>query len=131
MIGINIQASTFIDASAVGAIDDMPGYRERMERARIAVDAARVVEIPVVFVQVVHCLADRPGTALVVEQMGVFPSEYVVPKRRYSAFYGTDLEILLKGLKAETLILVGWADRCLRALHVRRCASGRLLRAGD
>lgn len=125
LIVIDIQASTFIDASAVRAIDNMPGYRERMERARLAVDAARAASIPVVFIQEVHrpdgidfgreldgaedvhCLEDRPGTALAVEQMGILPSDYRVPKRRYSAFYGTDLEILLRGLKAETLILVG------------------------
>ena len=35
------------------------------------------------------------------------PGEYYVPKRRYSAFFGTDLEILLKGLRVKTLILVG------------------------
>ena len=35
------------------------------------------------------------------------PDEYLVKKRRYSAFFGTDLQILLGGLKAETLVLCG------------------------
>ena len=33
--------------------------------------------------------------------------EYKMMKRRYSCFFGTDLEILLKGLKVDTLYLVG------------------------
>jgi nicotinamidase-related amidase len=33
--------------------------------------------------------------------------EYQIAKRRYSCFFGTDLEILLKGLQASTLILIG------------------------
>jgi len=35
------------------------------------------------------------------EEVDYRPGDYFVPKRRYSAFYGTDLEILLKGLKAK------------------------------
>ncbi|HXF81564.1 MAG TPA: cysteine hydrolase [bacterium] len=33
--------------------------------------------------------------------------EPVVVKRRYSAFYGTDLELVLRGLRAETLFILG------------------------
>jgi nicotinamidase-related amidase len=54
----------------------------------------------------VHCLEGEPGTALVPE---LLPQEgdYFIPKRRYSCFFGTDLEILLRGLRAETLLLTG------------------------
>ncbi|MDA8747635.1 cysteine hydrolase [Litoreibacter sp.] len=125
LIVIDIQASTFIDDSVVRSIDNMPGYKDRMLRARVAIDAAREAGIPVVFIQEVHrpdlidfgreldgdedvhCLEDNPKTALAVKEMGVLPSDYVVPKRRYSAFFGTDFEILLKGLKVDTLIMVG------------------------
>jgi nicotinamidase-related amidase len=42
-----------------------------------------------------------------------------VPKRRYSAFYATDLEILLKGLKVQTLILTGClTDVCVHYTFV-------------
>jgi nicotinamidase-related amidase len=34
------------------------------------------------------------------DELGVRPDDYKIQKRKYSAFYGTDLEILLKGLKA-------------------------------
>ena len=39
--------------------------------------------------------------------MGFRPGDHEVPKRRYSAFFGTDLDILLRGLRADTLILCG------------------------
>ena len=125
LVVIDIQASTFIDASEVRAIDNMPGYKDWMLQARKAIDKARECDIPVVFIQEVrrpdlidfgreldgdedvHCLEDNPKTALAVKEMGILPTDYVVPKRRYSAFFGTDFEILLRGLKAETLILVG------------------------
>ena len=33
--------------------------------------------------------------------------DYFIRKRRYSCFFGTELEILLKGLGADTLIFIG------------------------
>jgi nicotinamidase-related amidase len=137
LIVIDIQASTFRDHSEVRSIDNMPGYAERMLAARTAIDAARANNIPVIFIQEVHrpdlvdfgreldgqedvhCLEDNPNTALAVEQMGVLPTDYVVPKRRYSAFFGTDFEILLKGLKVDTLLLVGGlTDVCVHYTFV-------------
>lgn len=38
--------------------------------------------------------------------MGMRADDSIIQKHRYSAFYGTDLEILLRGLRSETLILV-------------------------
>ncbi len=137
LIVIDIQASTFIDDSAVRAIDNMPGYKERMLAARTAIDAARANDIPVIFVQEVHrpdgidfgreldgaedahCLENALGTALAIQQMDVRQDDYVVPKRRYSAFFGTDFEILLRGLKVETLLLVGGlTDVCVHYTFV-------------
>lgn len=137
LVVIDIQASTFIDDSAVRSIDNMLGYKDRMLKARVAIDKARDTGIPIVFIQEihradlidfgreldgdedVHCLDNNPKTDLAVKEMGILPSDYVVPKRRYSAFFGTDLEILLKGLKAETLILVGGlTDVCVHYTFV-------------
>lgn len=40
--------------------------------------------------------------------------EFQFIKRRYSCFFGTDLEILLKGLKVDTLYLIGgFTDVCV------------------
>lgn len=61
----------------------------------------------------VHCLGDSPDTDYA---WLTYPleGEYRITKRRYSAFFGTDLEILLKGLHADTLYLVGGlTDVCI------------------
>ena len=124
LIVIDIQASTFVEQD-VRAIDHMPGYAERMALARVAIDKAREREIPVIFFQEVHrpdlidfgreldgseeihCLEGSPNTEVAVEQLGFLPTDYLIRKRRYSAFFGTDFEILLKGLGVDTLLLVG------------------------
>ena len=130
LVVIDIQKSAFMDVKA--GIPVMPGYRENMERARRIVDAAHMHEIPVVFVQEIHrrdqvdygreldgsedihCMEGEPGTPVAFTEMGRQPSDYFVHKRRYSIFFGTEMEILLKGLKAETLIMVGgMTDVCV------------------
>ncbi len=63
---------------------------------------------------------------------------YVNTKRRYSAFYGTDLELLLRNLQVETVILTGVMteicvlcsafeafNRDYRVVVVRDCTAGR------
>lgn len=137
LIVIDIQKSTFIDNSEVRSIDNMPGYKDRMLAARELVDAAHENNIPVIFVQEVHrpdlidfgreldgdedvhCLEGDPRTEVAKEEMGFRKGDYIVPKRRYSAFFGTDFEILLRGLKAETLILCGGlTDVCVHYTFV-------------
>lgn len=137
LIVIDIQASTFIDDSKERSIPNMEGFKKRMLKARIAIDQARECDIPVIFIQEihrkdlsdfgreldgdedVHCLDDNPGTDIAVREMGFRPDDYLIPKRRYSSFYGTDLEILLRGLKVETHILVGaLTDVCVHYTFV-------------
>jgi len=137
LIVIDIQASTFIDDSAVRSIDNMVGYKDRMLKARVAIDAARYAQIPVIFIQEVHhpsmvafgreldgdedvhCLEDNPATDIAVKEMDFRPTDYLVRKRRYSAFFGTDFEILLKGLNVDTLIMVGGlTDVCVHYTFV-------------
>ena len=137
LIVIDIQASTFIDSRDMRAIDNMPGYKERMERARVAIDTARENAIPVIFIQEVHrpglvdfgrelggdedvhCLEDDPGTEIAKKEMGFLPTDYLIRKRRYSAFFGTDFEILLRGLKVDTLLLCGGlTDVCVHYTFV-------------
>lgn len=51
--------------------------------------------------------------------MGFRHGDDVVPKRRYSAFFGTDFEILLRGLKVDTLLLCGGlTDVCVHYTFV-------------
>ena len=135
LLVIDIQKSAFMDVKA--GIPVMDGYRENMERARSVVDAAHEAGIPVIFIQEIHrrdmvdygreldgsedihCMEGEPGTPVAFEEMGRQPGDYFVPKRRYSAFFGTEMEILLKGLKAETLIMVGgMTDVCVHYTFV-------------
>ena len=115
----------------------MPGYAERMTKARVAIDKAREKDIPVIFIQEVHradlvdfgreldgsedvhCIETNPGTDIAVEEMGFLPTDYLIKKRRYSAFFGTDFEILLRGLKIDTLLLCGGlTDVCVHYTFV-------------
>ncbi|MDB9808396.1 cysteine hydrolase [Yoonia sp.] len=138
LIVIDIQKSTFAPIpDEERSIAHMPDYAERMARSKIAIDKAREVGIPIIFIQEIHranlvdfgreldgdeeihCLDSNPLTAFAEEELGMRPDDYRISKRRYSAFYGTDLEILLKGLKAETLILVGGlTDVCVHYTFV-------------
>ncbi|MCW4444173.1 cysteine hydrolase [Vibrio splendidus] len=138
LIVIDIQAGSFVDIPTKDlAIAHMPNFKERLLVAREAIDQARLCGIPVIFVQEVHrpdmidfgreldgsesvhCLESKPTTSIAVEQMGFLKTDYVVKKRRYSAFFSTDLEILLKGLGADTLILCGaLTDVCVHYTFV-------------
>ncbi len=61
----------------------------------------------------IHCMEDSPYTDYAKLTYPI-EGEYLISKRRYSAFFGTDLEILLKGLHAETLYLIGGlTDVCI------------------
>lgn len=131
LVVIDIQKGAFLDRGEAG-IPTMDGYSERMARARSLVDAAHANDIPVVFIQEIHrrdmvdygreldgsegihCMDGEPGTPVAFEEMGRLPQDYFIHKRRYSCFFGTEMEILLKGLKAQTLIMCGgMTDVCV------------------
>ena len=130
--------------------------------ARALVAAARSARIPVIFIQEVHRpdhvdfgreldgaedVHDIEGlrsTQIAAEEVDFRPGDYYVPKRRYSAFYGTDFNILLKGLNVRTLILTGGlTDVCIHYTFVdghqgdyycrvvEDCVSGSSLEAHD
>lgn len=121
---IDIQKAAFLPGYD-GGIAHMPGFAARMLAARPVIDAARAAGAPVIFFQEahrpsgvdfgreldgaegVHCVEDAPGTAIAAEETGFRPDDLFIRKRRYSCFFGTELQILLRGLKVETLLLVG------------------------
>jgi nicotinamidase-related amidase len=123
LVVVDIQKAGFIGADS--GIAAMEGLAENMMRARQVIDAARTGNIPIIFLQEIHrrtgvdfgreldgdedehLVEDWPGTPIAADVVGLRPDDYVIQKRRYSGFIGTDLEILLRGLKAETLVLVG------------------------
>jgi nicotinamidase-related amidase len=136
LIVVDIQAGTFVEKEN-RAIAHMPGYADRMAKARVAIDKARTRGIPVIFIQEVHrpdlvdlgreldgsedihCLEDNPDTEIAIEETGFQPTDYLIKKRRYSAFFGTDFEILLRGLKIDTLLLCGGlTDVCVHYTFV-------------
>ena len=122
LLVIDIQQSAF--APAMPGIPGMPEYSARMQAAANLVKAARGFDIPIVFVQEahrpdlvdfgreldgqesVHCIETDASTQIA-KEVEMRSDDYFIRKRRYSCFFGTDLEILLKGLKASTLILIG------------------------
>lgn len=65
-----------------------------------------------------HLLEGDPGTE-VDPRLGMRDDDYFIRKRGYSCFFGTELEILLKGLGASTLFLVGGhTDVCVHYTFV-------------
>jgi len=53
-----------------------------------------------------HCLAGTKGAA-VCPELTPREGEVVIPKRRYSAFFGTDLDLRLRELGVTEVVLVG------------------------
>lgn len=107
-----------------------------MDRAPVLIEKARERDIPIVFFQEahrrnlidfgheldgaedVHLLEGDPGTEID-PALDVRPDDYIIRKRRYSCFFGTEFEILLKGLGADTLILIGGhTDVCVHYTFV-------------
>lgn len=91
-------------------------------------DAARAAGVPVIFCNDAHrkgidreleiwgdhAIAGTPG-AEVIPELKVSEVDYVVPKRRYSGFFQTELDILLKELGVKTVVMTGLhAHMCVR-----------------
>jgi nicotinamidase-related amidase len=110
---------------AAAGIPVMDGHAKVVAHAERVVAAARAAGVPIVFFQEahrrslvdfgreldgtegVHCLEGDEGTELVEQLRPSGPNEHFIAKRRYSCFFGTELQILLRGLRAETLVLIG------------------------
>ena len=54
----------------------------------------------------VHCVEGTEGVEIV-DELAPAAGDYIVQKRRYNAFLGTELNILLKNLAVDTLIVSG------------------------
>lgn len=115
----------------------MPSAVDTIGNARALIAAARSALVPVVFIQEchrpnfvdfgreldgaedIHCIETSPYNAISARIGFRAEEDYWIKKRRYSAFFGTDFEILLKGLKAQTLILIGGlTDVCVHYTFV-------------
>jgi nicotinamidase-related amidase len=71
------------------------------EHRRQLVDFGREADI-----SPIHCVEGSAG-ADIIEGLERLDGDYTVIKRRYSGFYNTDLEVLLRCLGVDTVILTG------------------------
>ncbi len=94
------------------------GVENIFEPTKSVIDAARG-SMPIVFTQdwhrhddsefkiwPKHCIMNTRG-AEIIDELNPKEEDYYIKKRRYSAFFGTDLDLLLRELKAERLYLCG------------------------
>ena len=89
-------------------------------------DAARAKGVPVIFCNDAHikgvdreltiwgdhAIAGTPG-AEVIPDLNPSERDFIVPKRRYSGFFQTDLDILLRELGVQSVVMTG--------LHTHMC----------
>jgi nicotinamidase-related amidase len=124
LLVIDVQKDGLMPAGSTG-IPLMPGFASVVERSARVLAAARRGNVPAIFfleehrasgidigreldgAESMHCVEGAAGTALVDELTPSGDREFFVKKRRYSCFIGTELDILLRALRAETLIIVG------------------------
>jgi nicotinamidase-related amidase len=135
LVVIDIQRDWAMPAAEAG-IARMDGHEDVIGRAERLVAAARTAGVPIVFLQEAHrrsgvdfgreldgeegphCLEGELGTDLW-PTLVPRPDEHHIVKRRYSGFFGTDLTILLQGLHADTLVLIGaLTDVCVHYTFV-------------
>jgi nicotinamidase-related amidase len=129
-----------VQRGVVERFADDPGYLPRLQQA---ITAAHASGIPVVYVTV----GFRPGHPEISARNRTFsalaadgrfaagdpaaeihpavapdPGDLVVTKRRVSAFTGSDLDVLLRGLDAGTLVLTGIATSGVVLSTLRQAA---------
>jgi ureidoacrylate peracid hydrolase len=109
----------------------LPGYETLVEPQLGIIEAARAAGAPVVWVHDVHrrnmrrdrewlkrtphCLEGSWGTEII-EDLGARADEIHLTKRRYSAFFGTDLDLTLKDMQVDQLVVMGVVTNiCVRS----------------
>lgn len=97
----------------------VPGAQRILPYLQEVLQKARSSGLPVIFVADSHLEGDRefqrwPAHALadtwggrVVDELAPLAGEYLVRKRRFSAFFGTDLDLLLRELDVREVYLGG------------------------
>jgi len=122
LILIDVQKGEVLDGDH--GVPIMAGGAERHERTRELLAAARAAGIPPIFIQevhkrslidfgreldgeeTIHCLEGDVATELA-EGLEPRADEYLIRKRRYSAFFATELELVLRSYGASSLVLLG------------------------
>lgn len=114
------------DFISEGAPIECPGGRDIIPNIQKARTWAKENNIPVFYTQEVHrfqkvdyglelerneplhCLEGTEGVAIV-KELQPKDDDYVIIKRRYSGYYLTDLEVLMRAFKKTALIITGAA----------------------
>lgn len=122
LILVDVQKSAELQIDA--GIPLMPGGPERVERTRRLLAAARAAGVMPIFIQevhkrtlgdfgreldgteTVHCLEGDELTELA-SGLEPLPDEYHIRKRRYSAFFATELDLVLRSYGIESVVLLG------------------------
>jgi ureidoacrylate peracid hydrolase len=125
------------DFVAEGAPMETPAGRAMVPRLRQAIEHARAVGIRVLFTTHSHradgcdlgrhrdlwspiadgvsCVDDTPGIEIY-KEISPAENEIVIKKRRYSAFFGSDLDIVLRGWGIDTVVITGvTTENCCHA----------------
>lgn len=109
----------------------LPGYERLIPPQRSVLDAARQSGSPIVFIvdahrpnvrqdreflkRTRHCIEGTWG-AQVIDDLAPRPDDLHVVKRRYSAFFNTDLDLTLKDSQVDTVIVFGVVTNiCVRS----------------
>jgi ureidoacrylate peracid hydrolase len=108
----------------------LPGYEKLVPPQRAIISAARRTGATVIFIadnhrpkrrdreflkRTPHCFEGSWG-AQVIEELEPQPDDILVTKRRYSAFFNTDLDLTLRDLEIETVIVMGVVTNiCVRS----------------
>jgi ureidoacrylate peracid hydrolase len=109
----------------------LPGYERLVAPQRAIIEAARATGAHVIFVvdshrpnvqrdreflkRTPHCLEGSWG-ARVIDDLEARPDDIYVIKRRYSAFFNTDLDLTLRDLEVNTVIVMGVVTNiCVRS----------------
>jgi ureidoacrylate peracid hydrolase len=109
----------------------LPGCESLVEPQRQVIEAARRAESPVVFVsdahranvrqdreflkRTPHCMEGEWG-ARVISDLGPRDDDVYVTKRRYSGFFNTDLDLTLKDLMVQAVVVMGVVTNiCVRS----------------
>jgi len=102
-----------------GAVLEVPSARKIIPKIKKRIEEARKKQIKIIYVCDAHQKDDKEfqkwpphaimGTqgAEIIEELRPQEEDFVVKKRRYSGFLGTDLDLLLRELRIEKIYIVG------------------------
>lgn len=109
----------------------LPGYERLLPAQRSVIAAARALEVPIFWIiqchdpklrrdrellkRGSHCLIGSWGVQII-EDLQPEPNDFYVQKHRYSAFFRTNLDVLLKDMECDQLIVFGVVTNiCVRS----------------